>query len=135
MLTSCTTQTWVAADMQLDITGSNFQDTDRARVCVEGFGMREVALGTGHIAFTGLPSDTDISVVVDIIGYESMDSAVSEASLRNGRAGPIELGPEQLWLETEWEPCADENSCEICQTPGKPSVTNTNSTMLAIRFL
>jgi hypothetical protein len=132
LLSGCTVESWRPADLQLDIRGAELSDTDRVRICVDGHGMHEAALGAGSIAFTGLPTDTEVLVSVDAL-EEAEDTGSSEAYLRVGRAGPSSLSPDTPWIEAEWEACED--SCSPCQTPGDPVASGQNSSILAVRFI
>ena len=135
LLGGCTTQTWVAADLQLDISGSGFVDTDLVRICVEDIGMREVALGAGRVAFTGIAPETDISVTVDTLADSIQDSGADALSIRSGRAGPMTLGPGNEWSEAPWVMCDTDEVCMACQTPGERVPTGSDSVVLSVRFL
>ena len=133
LLAGCTVQDWRPADFQLDIRSAGLVDTDRVRICVDGHGMREAALGAGSIAFTGLPTDSEVRITVDALSEDLEDTAAEGSDVRTGRAGPVSLGPEQSWMEAEWETCSD--LCSPCQTPGNPVEAGQNSSVLAVRFI
>jgi hypothetical protein len=121
-------------------------DTDRVRICVDGYGMREAAVGAGAIAFTGLPPDTELMITVDaLVTIDDHEDTASSYDVRSGRAGPVGLGAEEDWSLTEWSDCSAESegdsgetppeSCEPCQTPGERVSNGDPSIVLAIRFI
>ena len=105
--------------------------------------MREVAYGSGRIAFTGLPSDTPLQVTVDALvpassantdsgqGHDTGSHGATE-DLRLGRAGPIELGLDDTYAMTTWQTCSE--ACESCQSPGEPEGSKGSNRILGIRF-
>ena len=141
----CTVQDWKPAELQLDIHGASLTDTDRIRICVEGYGMREAALGAGRVAFTGLPPDSELQITVDaLVSTGQTEDSGETVDLRSGRAGPVCLGPEDVWSTSDWTPCTTEGiddtglaasgDCAPCQTPGDRVSNGESSVVLAIRF-
>ena len=142
ILSGCSIQSWRPADYQLDIRGASLVDTDRIRICIDDFGMRESAVGAGRIAFTGLPLDAPLRVTVDALmtvdgdtgdADDTAQGSVTQRDIQMGRAGPIELNPDTPWLETDWNACND--ACDACQSPGSLTSAGSRTSTLAIRFL
>ena len=95
--------------------------------------MVEAAVGAGRIAFTGLPVDTEIQVTVDALLSVEGDTGLLAEEARFGRAGPQELSSVSPWMETEWTTCTED--CTPCQTPGDLAGENSETQVLAIRFI
>ena len=142
----CTVQSWRPSELQLDIQGAELSDTDRIRICVDGYGMREAAVGAGSVAFTGLPPDTELRITVDaLVTIDGHDDTASRYDQHSGRAGPVCLGVEKEWALTQWTDCSAESGpdsaesasggCEPCQTPGERVSNGDPSIVLAIRFI
>ena len=142
----CTVQSWRPSELQLDIQGAELSDTDRIRICVDGYGMREAAVGAGSVAFIGLPPDTELTITVDgLVTIDDHEDTASSYDVRSGRAGPVSLGVEEEWALTEWSDCRAESggdsgestsgSCEPCQTPGESVSNGDPSIVLAVRFI
>ena len=125
----CGGEDWRNADLQLDILDADLgehPDEVRVRLCVDGVGNHEEALGAGSVAFLGLPPDADAAITVDALS-DSLDET------RVGRAGPITLGDDQPWAETTWSPCEDED-CTACQSSGDRVAEGDPDWLLAVRF-
>lgn len=134
-LAACEVEDWRNADLQLDVTGADLVSTDLVKICVEGVGSRQVALGAGRAAYPGLPAEGALTVTVDALSAAedtgSGDTGDS-GTVRLGRAGPVEFDGLSL-LETAWEPCQD-GACEPCREAAVP-VDETETRLLAVRFL
>ena len=124
-LPSCVTEEWRSADLQLDVTGTDWDTEERVRLCVEGVGIQEEALAAGRVGFTGLPEDIEITLTVDILE----DSGAGGAGVRRGRAGPISF-TEGVWQAAEWEDC--EGDCPGCTASGARAASD--GRLLAVRF-
>lgn len=124
-LPSCVTEEWRSADLQLDVTGTDWDTEERVRLCVEGVGIQEEALAAGRVGFTGLPEDIEITLTVDILE----DSGAGGAGVRRGRAGPISF-TEGVWQAAEWEDC--EGDCPGCTASGDRAASD--GRLLAVRF-
>ncbi len=118
--TGCSVEDWRSADLQLDIGGAPWGTEDRVRICVDGVGNLEEALGAGRVAFTGIPVQDEVTVTVDLL---------DEDEARLGRAGPIVL--RETWQRTEWSLC--EEDCTACTASGTRAEGEA-SLLLAIRF-
>ncbi len=124
-LTGCATEEWRSADLQLDVTGTDWDTEERVRLCVEGVGILEEALAAGRVGFTGLPEDAEIILTVDILE----DSDADGAGVRRGRVGPISFA-ESDWQTVEWEDC--EGDCPGCTASGDRAASD--GRLLAVRF-
>ncbi len=124
-LTGCVTEEWRSADLQLDVTGTDWDTEERVRLCVDGVGLQEEALAAGRVGFTALPEDIDITLTVDILE----DSGADGAGIRRGRAGPISFTAGD-WLTAEWEEC--EGDCPGCTASGERAASD--GRLLAVRF-
>ena len=125
LLMGCTNQTWSNADLQVDITGTTWDTEERARLCVEGVGVLEEAMATGRIAFTGIPDDTEVVLIVDVL----IDGDTGGSGSRRGRAGPISFA-DGSWQTTAWQDC--KGDCPACTTAG--SRAESDGQLLAVRF-
>jgi hypothetical protein len=126
LLAGCATEEWRSADLQLDISGTDWDTEERARLCVEGVGILEEALAAGRIGFTGVPDDIAVTLTVDIL-TDADDS--DGAGVRRGRAGPVSFA-EGDWQAAEWEAC--EGDCPACTTSGERA--SFGGRLLAVRF-
>ncbi len=118
------------ADLQLEVLDAalgEHPDEVRVRICVEGAGNAEEALGAGRVGFPGLPAGQDLLVTVD-----ALDDEVEE--LRTGRAGPVTLGASAPWVEQTWTSCEDEAACEACTATGALAAEGEPDWLLAVRF-
>ena len=135
----CYSEVWTNADVQLDITDAPWLSTDRARVCIEGVGIVERALRSGHVAVAGLAPDEAVTVTVDLFdGSSDLEPEASGAEalgIRMGRAGPIVVGSDGLHESIKWEPCDPKQSCSGCSVQETNSDASDNSWLLAVRFL
>ena len=122
---ACVVEEWRNADVHLDVIGSDLHDEDRVRICVEGIGNREQALGAGRLAFSGLPLGSPVVVVVDALGEQEES--------RRGRVGPVELDEENPWAEAVWNICED--GCQACAAEGELVREGDGDWLLGIRFL
>jgi len=112
------------ADVQLDITGSGLLDTDRVRICVDGFRVNEEALGSGTLSMTGLPAGTALSVTADHIVDDE----------RSGRAGPVLLGDDSSHITEPWQSCTED--CSACTIEDEDNDSSMDADrLLIIRFL
>lgn len=125
MLLGCTEE-WRNADIQVDIEGAEWADTDVVRVCLDGFGVLEQALGAGRVALTGVAVGTDGELNIDILAEEGTEQ-------RQGRAGPIWLGDGPSWQEVTWEPCT-QPPCTACTGSGQRVSDDVDSWLVALRF-
>jgi hypothetical protein len=119
----CGLEEWRNADLHLDIRGASLVDEDRVRLCVEGVGHRDQALGAGRVAFTGLPAGEPAMVTVEHL---------SEDGGSLGRAGPVELDGSGV-VETEWAPC--EEVCTPCEVDGERAEDGAADWLLGVRFV
>jgi len=127
LLLGCTVEEWRNADLHLDITDMSWSDEDRIRICVDGAGIHEEALGAGRAAFTGISAGAPVSVTVDLLEEDS-----SSLGIRLGRAGPISF-EEPGWIEAPWEPCLED--CGACSSEGSLTQAGEPDWLLAVRFL
>lgn len=128
-LTGCEVEGVRNADLQLDIAGADLgEDPDEAivRICVQDVGNHEEALGAGAIAFTGLPPDQAVVLSVHVL-------AADDDERSTGSVGPVQLGPDQPYLELDWGHCIDE--CVACQASGERVAAGEDDALLAVRFL
>ena len=89
----CGLEEWRNADLHLDIRGASLFDEDRVRLCVEGVGHRDQALGAGRVAFTGLPAGEPAMVTVEQLSDEGgslgrAGGAISSSPSRPARNAP-----------------------------------------------
>jgi len=112
-----------AADLQLDLPGSQPPEADIVRVCVEGVGYRDFgARLSGRFTMTGLPVGEPAQVQVDV--YDS-----DETLLVSGQ------GLVQDYLLGIRLDCAAGAVCEPCLDEGGPAPDPEDSWLLAVRFL
>lgn len=142
LLGGCTVESWRNADLQIDVHASTLNDEDRVRICVVDAGIRELALGSGLVAFPGLPANTLAEITVDALNGDtegdtgSKDTGPKDAPLRRGRAGPIVLNTEDRYESTAWRPCEPAHEdCSLCQSNGDLAADDAASWLLAVRFL
>lgn len=127
-LAGCALEEYRNADLQLDVLGASLgerPDETRVRICVDGAGNAEEALGAGLLAFPGLPRGEALVVTVDTLA-EGADET------RSGRAGPVTLGEATPWAELPWEPC--EGDCAACTATGALAAEGEPDWLLAVRF-
>ncbi|MAY79329.1 MAG: hypothetical protein CL930_00915 [Deltaproteobacteria bacterium] len=124
MAMSCAEPSWRHADLQLDITHANVQDTDRVRICIDGVRIEETTVGHGKLAFSQLPEQGPISIAVDHI--------VDEESV--GAIEPVTLDEDTPWAEVPWVSC--EGTCTPCtQQTSTPEKVGESQRFLAIHFV
>ena len=123
VLGGCGLEEWRNADLHLDILGAALSDEDRVRLCVEGVGHRDQALGAGRVAFTGLPAGEPAVVTVEHLAEDG-------GSL--GRAGPVELDGSAV-VEVDWASCED--SCTPCEADGERAADGASDWLLGVRFV
>lgn len=129
LLGGCGLEEWRNADLQLDVTDASLgdhPDETRVRICVEGAGNAEEALGAGRLGFPGLPAGEPLQVTVDTLSDE-------DEEIRTGRAGPVTLGEGQPYAELAWEAC--EEGCAACRAEGQLAAADEADWLLAVRFL
>ncbi|RME21332.1 MAG: hypothetical protein D6798_18400 [Deltaproteobacteria bacterium] len=133
---ACEVEEWRNADLQLDITGAELDSEDIIRICIDGTGSRDAALGAGRVAFPGIPATGTVTVTVDALapGTDSGDSADSgdgAESVRLGRVGPVDFTATG-YIEQAWQPC--EGDCSPCRQ-ATVGVDDADSRLLAVRFV
>ncbi len=112
-----------AADLQLDLPGSQPQEAETVRVCVRGVGYRDYgARLTGQFTMTGLPVGEPALVQVDV--YDGDDTLLV--------SGEGEVEDYLLGRRLE---CAAGAVCEPCEDEGEPAQDQEDSWLLAVRFL
>ncbi|MCK6502733.1 hypothetical protein L6R53_04935, partial [Myxococcota bacterium] len=67
LLPACEVEEWRNADLQLEVTGAQIDSETIIRVCVDGVGSRDHALGAGRVAYPGLPAAGALTVTVDAL--------------------------------------------------------------------
>ena len=115
------------ADLQVDVSGADWGDEDRARLCITGVGTVESALGAGNIAFTGIPAD---------IGELRLSVALLQTDRDNvstGGVGDIVLSLDTPWQAVDWSACPE--GCPACSASGDLAPVGSDSLLLAVRFL
>ncbi len=122
-MAGCASHDWRNADLQIDVDGLQVSDEDRVRICVEGAGQREQAVGAGRLTFPGLPSDGVLRIWVDLM----------DESKRAARAGPTRLGGDTIYAELQWNACAAD--CPPCEDGGKGPSEGADNRLLAVRLL
>jgi hypothetical protein len=122
-LLGCAGPEWRNADLQIDISGRSISDEARVRICVEGAGQREQAVGADSVSFPGLPSDGELRVWVDLL----------DGAQRAARAGPTLLGVEADYARLVWKTCTAD--CAPCADGGLGAASGADSRLLAVRFL
>ena len=130
MLAGCEVETWRNADLQLDISDAQLgehRDQVRVRMCVEGAGNAEEALGAGLVGFTGLPAGAPITLTVDTLADDTDE-------VRTGRAGPVSLSADEPYTSEPWAACEGE-ACPACQATGDLAGADEPDWLLAVRFL
>jgi hypothetical protein len=125
LLSGCAIEEWRNADLQLDVSGTDWDTEERVRLCVDGVGILEEALASGRVGFTGLPEGIEITLTVDIL-EESDDEGVG---VRRGRAGPVSFADGD-WQSVEWAECEDD--CTACTASGERA--ESGGRLLAVRF-
>lgn len=93
------------------------------RVCVEGVGIVESAVGTGLFGFPGVP--TDLPVVLSVHSFDE------DGQTRSGGVGPLSLDALGLH-EATWRSCGPNDDCALCQTPGE---REDGGLLVAVRLL
>jgi len=126
--TGCEVEQWRNADLQLDITGASLDTEDVVRVCIDGVGSRDAALGAGRVAFPGVPATGTVTVTVDVLapGADTGSDAV-----RLGRVGPVDFSTAS-YLEQPWQAC--EGDCSPCRE-ATVATDDTEGRLLAVRFV
>ena len=128
VLAGCAVEDWRNADLQLDIDGIVFDGDPtetRVRICVDGVGNEESALGAGRVAFPAIPADIDVPVTVDTLSDTADET-------RTGRAGPLTLDAATPYAATPWSAC-DPGDCAACQSAGDRAAAGDPDWLLAIR--
>jgi hypothetical protein len=126
LLLGCLVEDRRNADIQVDVSGADWSDTDLVRLCLTGAGVLEEALAAGRVGLAGVPVDTSGPLLIDILDPE-------DDGLRLGRAGPVDLSAAQPWQETPWVAC--EGDCPSCTTEGSRAPEDAESWLVAVRFL
>jgi len=129
VLSGCAVEEWRNADLHLDVQGADWDTEDRVRICVDGVGIYEEALGAGRVAFVGIPTGSPVLVSVDLLA-EADDTGTVEQ--RTGRAGPIELSLEAAHQQTSWQTC--EGDCPICSASGSMAADDSDNWLFTVRF-
>ena len=130
LLLGCATEDWRNADLQLDATGADLglhPDEVRLRICVDGAGNNEDALGAGLVAFPGLPAGEPLTITADTLSDD-------EDEVRTGRVGPVVLDEDEPYRSLPWQPCSGEG-CAACQTSGDLAAPGDLDWLLAVRFV
>ncbi len=126
---ACGMEEYRNADLQLDVSGAPVVDEDRVRICVGGVGNREQAVGSGRLAFAGLPATGDHEVLVDLLD--------ESGARRLGRAGPVTLGDSLSWSQVGWTSCEDDgqdDGCGACEADGNRAEEGASDRLLGVRF-
>lgn len=129
-LAGCAVEEWRNADLQLDATGAALgDDPDEVvlRICVDGVGMEEEALGAGLVAFPGLPAGDPVMVTADTVSAEGDET-------RTGRVGPVALGLDDPYTSEPWVACEGE-PCDLCRTAGDLAAPDEADWLLVVRIL
>ena len=112
-----------AVDLQLDVHGATWTDTDRIRVCVDGIAVHESALGNGRLAMAALAERDVYSIQISRLYDDSAD----------GYAGPVELTTAEPHGAVEWTMCADCTPCTL--GAAQPAESMQEGPTLGIRFI
>ena len=123
LMVGCAGPDWRNADLQIDVSGLEIHDQDRVRICVQGAGQRELAVGAGRMSFPGLPGTGELSIRVDLM----------DEDLRLARAGPTTLGLVADHAVLQWQGCTTD--CVLCEDPGRGAEDGVKSRLLAVRFI
>lgn len=126
----CGLEEWRNADLQVDVLGAELgehPDEVRARICVEGAGNAEEALGAGKIGFPGLPAGEPLTITIDTL-VDDVDGQ------RGGRAGPVTLDAQNPYTSVSWESCAGED-CPACVASGTLAAEGDEDWLLAVRLV
>lgn len=130
LLGGCGLEEWRNADLQLDVLGAELGDHPdeiRARICVDGAGNMEEALGAGKVGFPGLPAGAPLTITVDTLVDD-------EDELRGGRAGPVTLDEQNPYSSVGWEPCEGDD-CAACVASGALAAEGDQDWLLAVRLV
>lgn len=130
LLAGCAVEEWRGADLQLDVTGAQLgPDADEVllRICVEGVGNEEEALGAGSVAFAGLPAGDPLTITADTLSED-------DAERRTGRVGPVTLGADTPYSAEPWLACEGDD-CAACQANGDLAAPGAVDWLLAVRLL
>ena len=125
----CAVEEYRNADLQLDVSGlvtTGARDETRVRICVEGVGNAEEALGAGRVPFVGLPPDQAAVITVD-----TLSDSVEET--RQGRVGPVTLDGDTPYAEAAWVAC--DADCGACAASGAVVAEGEPDWLLGVRFL
>ena len=126
-LTACQVEEWRNADLQLDVLDAQLDTTTLMRVCVDGVGVRDGAVGANRLAYPGLPADGPLTVTVDAL--DAGDTG--QDAIRLGRAGPVTFDGDVL-LQATWTPC--DTDCEPCRQAGV-AVDESATRLLGVRMV
>ena len=127
LLPACEVEEWRNADLQLEVTGAAIDSETIIRVCVDGVGTRDHALGAGRVAYPGLPAEGPLTVTVDAL-VEAEDTGQDAVLL--GRAGPVVFDG-SAHLEAAWVTCQDD--CTPCRQ-ASTEVDQEQNRLLGVRF-
>jgi len=122
LVLGCASPDWRNADLQIDVTGRTLSDEAQVRICVEGAGEREQAIGAGTMTFPGLPAQGTLRVQVDLLDEE----------MRLARAGPTLLGEDADYARLSWRDCGSD--CSLCEDDGPGAAEGADNRLLAVRF-
>jgi hypothetical protein len=126
LLLGCTEE-WRNADIHIDVIGADWIDTDAVRLCLQGSGVHEQALGAGRVGFTGIEVGAAGPLRVDILDPDDDTRII-------GHAGPVALSADVPWQVVDWEACS-EAGCDPCTSEGRRVEEGTPSWLLSVRFL
>jgi hypothetical protein len=112
-----------ASDLQFDLVDSQPSDIETVRVCVEGVGvMNFTARERGSYAFTGIPVDAAVDVVISVVDLDGNVVATAAGEDING----YDLGELSI---------CDEGECTPCEIVEELIEVLDESWLLSIRFL
>ena len=112
-----------AVDLQVDVHGAVWTDTERIRVCVDGIAIHEAALGNGRMALAALAERDSYSIQINRLLNDSAD----------GLAGPVTLTVQEPHAAVDWAPCTECTPCTLGTS--QPAENDPGGPTLGIRFM
>ncbi len=122
LLLGCAAESYDYADLQVDVQAAVPDIAEKARMCVEGVGLREEGSGNGRLAFPGLPPDLQAELTVDML---------DGAGALVGRSAPVVLTPALPYQQISFAAA----SGEPCEATGAPAEVGSGGLLLVVRFL
>jgi hypothetical protein len=122
VVAGCAATPHVPVDLQLDIEAAAPLDATAVRLCMTDGPSERFATGSGRYALTGIPTDVDAELTVDVMGELGVI----------GRVGPVSFADAD-YASAPLDACGD--GCDPCGSSGRRPPQGADAWTVGVRFV